>query len=129
MRIDHVAIWVGDLDRMKHFYEKYFGGTSGERYFNPKKRFTSYFINFTSGCRLEIMHRPDIHSSQKEGMTEYIGLTHLAISIGSRDKVDALTQTLRTDGYTVAGEPRTTGDGYYESVILDPENNRIEITE
>ena len=125
MRINHVAIWVHDLEKMKTFYEKYFQATAGEKYHNPKKNFQSYFLSFQEGCRLELMYRPEIPDSEKQ---EMIGLTHLALSVGSREKVDALTEELRKHGYAIVGEPRTTGDGYYESVILDPENNRIEIT-
>jgi lactoylglutathione lyase len=125
MRINHVAIWVKDLERMKMFYEKYFQAKAGSKYFNPKKNFQSYFLSFDDQCRIEIMHRPDIDDSDKN---ESFGITHLAISLGSKEKVDSLTALLRSDGYAIVGEPRTTGDGYYESVILDPENNRIEIT-
>ena len=127
MNIDHVAIWVNDLEHMKTFYETYFEAKSGERYHNATKSFTSYFLTFEGGSRLELMHRPDISKWLGDGQ-EAMGLTHLAISVASENKVRALTEQLRSDGYTVIGEPRTTGDGYYESVILDPEGNRLEIT-
>ena len=125
MRINHIAIWVDDLEKMRMFYEKYFHGKSGIKYHNPTKNFHSYFLTFDDDCRLEIMYRPDIKSSAK---VESIGITHIAFSVGSKEKVNALTELLRTDGYAIVGEPRITGDGFYESVILDPENNRIEIT-
>jgi lactoylglutathione lyase len=125
MKIDHVAIWVRDLEKMKSFYEKYFHAKAGEKYHNPKKSFQSYFLKFNDNCRLEIMFRPDIEDHPKKEIT---GITHLAMSTGSKERVDELTELLRKDGYAIVGEPRTTGDGYYESVILDPENNRIEIT-
>jgi lactoylglutathione lyase len=128
MKIEHLAIWVTDLEVMKTFYETYFGGEAGEKYTNPKKKFTSYFIQFSEGCRLELMHRPDIPENVNSTIAEYIGIIHFAISVGSKEKVDDLTKQLRKDGYTIVGEPRTTGDGYYESVVLDPEGNRIEIT-
>ena len=128
MKIEHLAIWVKDLERMKAFYNTYFKWEAGEIYHNSKKNFTSYFISFSEGCRLEIMHRPDIPDHLHPSLIEYIGIIHFAISVGSKEKVDALTHQLRQDGYEVVGEPRTTGDGYYESVILDPESNRIEIT-
>jgi lactoylglutathione lyase len=128
MKIDHIAIWVKDLEIMRAFYTSYFDMTSGEKYVNPKKQFSSYFLSFKNATtRMEIMHRPDI--------AEYLGakgllngLTHLAISVGSKDAVDALTEQLRRDNFTISGEPRTTGDGYYESVVLDPEGNPVEIT-
>jgi len=129
MKIDHISIWVQDLEKIRAFYEKYFGAVSNEKYNNPTKSFESYFLNFDNSCRLEIMKRPDIKESDHSYTVQKHGLTHLAFSTGSREKVDELTETLRRDGYTVAGEPRVTGDGYYESVILDPENNIIEITE
>ena len=126
MRIDHVALWVLDLENMKIFYEKYFHAKAGQRYHNPAKNFYSYFLTFENDCRLEIMSRPDILASGDR--KEKVGFTHVAISVGSKERVNSLTEILRGDGFTIVGEPRTTGDGYYESVVLDPENNRIEIT-
>ena len=127
MRIEHLAIWVSDLELMRRFYETYFGATSGEKYHNPKKNFTSYFLSFDTGSRLELMQKPGITAIENR-VIEYLGISHFAISVGSKEKVDTLTEQLRTDGFVVAGNPRITGDGYYESVILDPEKNRIEIT-
>lgn len=128
MRIDHIAIWVKDLEKTKTFYEKYFEGKAGTKYNNPNKNFNSYFISFENDCRLEIMHKPTIPNNLNTVELENIGLIHFAISVGSKEKVDTLTKRLRNDGHTVIGKPRTTGDGYYESVVLDPEKNRIEIT-
>ncbi|MFK7937598.1 MAG: VOC family protein [Saprospiraceae bacterium] len=128
MKINHLAIYVSDLERMCTFYAKYFGGVAGDRYHNPRKNFTSYFLSFSTGCRLELMHRPDIPTNVNDIIKEYRGLIHFAISVGSENKVNELTEQLRVDGFSIIGEPRWTGDGYYESVILDPENNRVEIT-
>jgi len=128
MHLNHAAIWVNDLAQMKSFYETYFGAKAGELYHNPSKGFTSYFLSFDEGARLELMHRASIPQNLNDPIAQYIGFNHLAISVGTPAKVDALTETLRSAGYKVVGEPRTTGDGYYESVILDPEENRIEIT-
>ena len=210
MKIEHVAIWVRDIDKVCEFYRKYFGGVVHPIYRNPTKQFTSRFITFDDGARLEIMHRPDIcvernvgtvtslqsdtHRSANEkmqaffrfltsavfhvkqlqteeatgnsftdisevqqvgsegantiasvatgcshtGMTEHehvghevsqhLGFTHLSFSVGSKEEVDRLTQQMSSDGVSIVGQPRTTGDGYYESVVLDPEGNRIEIT-
>ncbi|WP_339835891.1 VOC family protein [uncultured Maribacter sp.] len=127
MKIEHIAIWVTDLEEMRSFYETYFNVVSGEKYYNPTKNFSSYFLSFTNGARLEIMHKTSI---KKATGTEVIhtGFIHIAISIGTKQNVDLLTERIRKDGYTIAGEPRTTGDGYYESVILDPEGNQIELT-
>ena len=210
MKIEHVAIWVRDIDKVCEFYRKYFGGVVHPIYRNPTKQFTSRFITFDDGARLEVMHRPDIcvernvgtvtslqsdtHRSANEkmraffrfltsavfhvkqlqteeaagnsftdisevqqvgsegantiasvatgcshtGMTEHehvghevsqhLGFTHLSFSVGSKEEVDRLTQQMSSDGISIVGQPRTTGDGYYESVVLDPEGNRIEIT-
>ena len=192
MKIEHVAIWVRDIDKVCEFYRKYFGGVVQPLYHNPTKQFTSRFISFDDGARLEVMHRPDIdvernvgtvtslqsdtHRSANEKMraffrfltsavfhvkqlqteeaagnsftdisevqqvgsegantiakpdTQHLGFTHLSFSVGSKEEVDRLTQQMSSEGIPVVGQPRTTGDGYYESVVLDPEVNRIEIT-
>jgi lactoylglutathione lyase len=126
MHINHVAIWVRDLEAMKEFYCRSFGGTANAKYENPDKWFKSYFITFENGARLELMH---IISRNKISMyADTIGLAHLAFSVGSKEAVDALTETLRKTVCTVASNVRTTGDGYYESVVSDPEGNLIEIT-
>jgi lactoylglutathione lyase len=127
MRIEHVAIWTENLESMKDFYLKYFEVRAGHKYINPKKNFQSYFLTFDSGARLELMTMPGIGRRQAD-YPEFMGFTHIAISLGSKEKVTALTEQLRQDGWIIAGEPRTTGDGYYESVILDPEGNRLELT-
>lgn len=127
MRIDHIAIWADDIELLRAFYTRYFNLTSGALYTNPTKRFTSCFLSFgDGGARIELMHIPGLLHQEKNGTMK--GLAHFAVSVGDRQTVDALTERLRSDGYTVLGEPRTTGDGYYESVIADPEGNRIEIT-
>jgi lactoylglutathione lyase len=128
MIIEHVALWTRDLEALKAFYVHYFGGKANEKYVNPRKNFESYFISFDSGARLELMQMPAIPLSLNDVEAQFTGLIHLAISVGSQLKVDSLTEQLRTNGYRIVGEPRTTGDGYYESVVLDPDGNRIEIT-
>ncbi len=181
MKIEHVAIWVKDIDKICEFYRKYFGGVVHPIYHNPAKQFTSRFVTFESGARLEVMHRPDIdanvgtvtslqfytHRSANEKMraffrfltsavfhvkrpqgecsdhtcmgiaepqdvghevSQQLGFAHLSFSVGSKEEVDRLTQQMSCDGIQVVGQPRTTGDGYYESVVLDPEGNRVEIT-
>ncbi|APD05999.1 lactoylglutathione lyase [Flavobacteriaceae bacterium UJ101] len=128
MKIEHIAIWVEDLEKMKSFYQFYFQGQSNKIYHNPKKKFSSYFISFDGECRIELMHNPSILNLKKENRASFLGIVHFAISVGSKKQVDQLTQQLENDGYTVISQPRTTGDGYYESVVLDPENNPIEIT-
>ena len=128
MKIDHLAIWVKDLEQMRAFYEKYFETHSNELYHNTKKDFKSYFLAFDGACRLELMQMSSITENKNDAMEQYIGIIHFAVSVGSAERVDHLTKVLKKDGYKVIGEPRTTGDGYYESVVLDPEGNRIEIT-
>ena len=129
MRIEHLAIWVDDLELMKDFYVKYFDMICGNKYTNSQKQFTSYFLTFKTGeARIELMHRPDILQSVQDKSSSK-GITHFAISTGSKESVNELTKRLRSGGYEIKSEPRTTGDGYYESVIADPEGNSIEITE
>lgn len=132
MKISHVAMWVKDIENIKNFYIKYFNCKCGDKYINDKKGFESYFLSFgdfednKDNSKLEIMNIKDIKNIDKEN--NFFGFSHIAISVGSKDKVDELTKILENDGYIAVSDPRTTGDGYYESVILDPENNRIEIT-
>ncbi|WP_375447836.1 VOC family protein [uncultured Fibrella sp.] len=129
MHIEHLAIWVRDLEAMRAFYETYFLATANEKYTNHTKGFSSYFLSFPQGGpRLELMQMPGIPDTKNDAMAQFSGLVHVAISVGSDANVDALTEQLRADGFTIVGEPRRTGDGYYESVVFDPEQNRIEIT-
>jgi lactoylglutathione lyase len=128
MHIEHFAIWTEDIERLRAFYAHYFGAAAGTRYENPAKGFQSYFLSFASGARLEIMQMPDIPRTGNDASAQFTGYVHLAISVGSQGAVDALTEQLRADGYPVLDGPRRTGDGYYESVVLDPDGNRLEIT-
>lgn len=128
MKIEHVAIWVNDLERVKNFYSKYFGARPNEKYINPTKGFSSCFLSFGSGARLEIMQMSSVEARAGNPRKHHIGLTHLSISVGSVKQVDALTMKLAAAGYEVLDGPRRTGDGGYESVVLDPENNRVEIS-
>ena len=126
MKIDHVAMYVKDLENTKSFFEKYFGAISNDGYHNKNTNFRSYFLSFENGSRLEIMNKPDM--DDKEKSVARTGFIHIAFSVGSKEKVDELTSQLKADGYEVLSGPRTTGDGYYESCIVDLENNQIEIT-
>ena len=124
MKIHHIAIWTFHLEELREFYIRYFNGTSNEKYINPKKGFESYFIYFDDGAALELMSRTDVQNTPIE--ENKLGLTHFALSFPSKEDVLRTTEQLRSDGYTIAGEPRTSGDGYFESVILDPDGNRVE---
>ena len=128
MKIENVAIWAKDMEALKSFYEKYFDAQSNDKYTNPTKGFSSYFLSFASGPRLEIMQMDAVPDSRNDPYDQFTGLIHLAFSIGTEEKVDSLTERLKEDGFEVLDGPRKTGDGYYESVVLDPEKNRIEIT-
>lgn len=129
MRIEHLAIWADDLELMKDFYVKYFDMHCGDKYVNSQKQFTSYFLSFAAGgARIELMQRSGVLKNDADrGMVN--GFTHFAIAVGSKEKVDGLTERMRADGIVIKSEPRITGDGYYESVVLDAEGNYIEITE
>lgn len=128
MKIEHLAIWAQDLERLKAFYQTYFAAVSNEKYVNPSKGFESYFLSFKDGGRLELMQMTSIPESKDDPIQQATGLAHFAFSLGSEQAVDELTAKLKADGYEVMDGPRHTGDGYYESAILDPENNRIELT-
>jgi len=128
MHIEHLAIWVKDLELMKDFYCRYFAATANSKYTNQAKQFQSYFLSFAGGPRLELMQMPVVPVSKDNIYDQFTGLIHFAISLGSKEKVDEMTAMFKTDGFEVLDGPRTTGDGYYESVILDPEKNRIELT-
>jgi lactoylglutathione lyase len=128
MYITHIALWAKDIERMKHFYERYFAAQASAQYTNAQKQFQSYFLTFATGARLELMQRADVLQLTKSVEQEIHGYAHLAMAVGSEAEVDALTNRLVADGYPRLDGPRWTGDGYYESVVLDPEGNRIEIT-
>ena len=128
MKINHVAIYVKDLEKTREFYEKYFEAKANEKYHNKKIGLQTYFLSFPdSGTRLEIMTRPGLSVREDKSMNE--GFIHLAFSVGSKEKVDELTERLVKDGFRCLSGPRTTGDGYYESVVEDCEGNLLEITE
>ena len=127
-RIDHIALWTTDIGRCKAFYASYFGATAGAHYMNAAKGFESCFLELSDGARIEIMKTTALDPVKIAPGAQRMGLTHFAVSLGSVPLVDALTRRLRDDGFQVLDGPRRTGDGYYESVVLDPDGNRIEIT-
>lgn len=127
-RIEHIALWVDDIDSICAFYEEAFGARVGPRYANSAKGFESRFLSFDSGARVEVMATTKLTPARHSAGAERMGLTHLAISLGSEEAVREVTERLKTKGIAVIDGPRRTGDGYYESVILDPEGNRIELT-
>jgi lactoylglutathione lyase len=127
MKIEHIALYVNDLEAAKSFFATYLGGKSNEGYHNKTTDFRSYFISFDDGARLELMTKPEMRDDAKT--LNRTGYAHVAFSLGSKEKVDDLTARLKTDGYEVVSGPRTTGDGYYESCIVAIEGNQIEITE
>lgn len=126
MKIDHIAMYVNDLEGTRKFFEQYMGAVSNNLYHNEKTGFKSYFLTFGDGARLEIMNRPNMDDAGKT--LQRTGLIHIAFSVGSKEKVDLLTAQMKKDGYHVISGPRTTGDGYYESCIVAIEGNQIEIT-
>lgn len=126
MKIDHVAIWVSNLETIRSFYEQYFQATASEIYHNPSNQFASYFLSFPdSGTRLEIMRKSGVNEPSGHNS---LGLAHFSIALGHKDFVNQMTERLRSDGYHIVSEPRITGDGYFESVVKDPEGNLLELT-
>jgi len=123
--IEHIAIYSPDLERLRAFYQKYFNAKSNEKYHNLSG-FSSYFLTFDSGARLELMSHTELISTEVVEKTN--GISHIAFSVGDRDEVITLTKRIVDDGYTLLSPPRETGDGYFESCIADPDGNRVEIT-
>ena len=126
MKIEHIALYVNDLEAAKNFFIKYFNASSNKLYHNQATNFCSYFLSFDDGARLELMNKPEMSDLPKDFNRS--GYAHIAFSVGSKEKVDLLTKRLRADGYEIISGPRTTGDGYYESCIVGIEQNQIEIT-
>lgn len=126
MKIEHIALYVNDLEAAKDFFIQYFQASSNDMYHNTKTGFRSYFLSFEDGARLEIMNKPDMLDAEKDAART--GYIHLAFSVGSPAEVDRLTARLKADGYEVMSGPRTTGDGYYESCVVGFEGNLVEIT-
>lgn len=128
MQIEHVAVWTKNLEALREFYVQYFGARAGSKYVNPKRGFESYFLQFESGGRIEIMSLPTLDQTKGDHKNPGVGYAHIAFCVGSKERVEQLTARLQEAGFKVLSDPRTTGDGYYESVILDPDGNQIEIT-
>ena len=126
MKIEHVALYVNDLEAVRDFFTTYLNGSSNDGYHNKTTDFRSYFITFDDGSRLEIMTKPGLADLNKP--LNRTGYVHIAFSVGNKEKVDELTEKLRSAGYEVVSDPRTTGDGYYESCVVAIEGNQIEIT-
>lgn len=126
MRIEHIAMYVNDLEKEKEFFELYFGAKAGNQYVHEEIGFRSYFLEFQDGARLELMHSTEMDDVEK--YRKRTGFIHIAFAVGRKENVDRMTEKIKNDGYEVISGPRTTGDGYYESCILDPEGNQIEIT-
>ena len=123
-RIEHVAVWVRDIETVAAFYARWFGARVGQRYENPRKGFASRFLEFNGGARLEVMTRTGVDA---RATVEQLGLAHIAITVGDEAAVDALAARLAAEGVAVLDGPRRTGDGYYECVVRDPEGNRVEV--
>lgn len=128
MKIEHCALYAKNINALKAFYETYFGAEAGDFYYNPRTALKTCFLSFDGGARLELMTRPEVFSFADARPEMQPGYAHMAFGVGSEAQVDALTARLQNDGYEVVSAPRQTGDGYYESCVLDPEGNRIEIT-
>jgi lactoylglutathione lyase len=129
MILEHVAIWTNDIEGLKEYYIKYFGGRSNDKYKNEKTQFESYFLTFDSGARLELMSRPGIPQNINDGINDqHLGIIHLAFGVSTIEEVNAKAHQLQDDGFKILSGPRKTGDGYFEFETLDPDNNRLEVT-
>jgi len=129
MTLEHAALWTTDLEKLKAYYCRYFGGVANQKYSNSQKKFSSYFISFAGGARLEIMSMDGIPANMNDTVTtQHLGLIHLAFGVNSMAEVDAKAQELQQAGFPILSGPRKTGDGYYEFETLDPDNNRLEVT-
>lgn len=129
MTLEHVAIWTNDLERLKEYYQKYFGGQPNDKYTNHAKNFHSYFLRFASGARLELMTMAGVPENRNDTVQEqHLGIIHLAFGVNSPEEVDKKAEQLKADGFAILRGPRVTGDGYYEFETLDPDNNRLEVT-
>ncbi|MDE6421600.1 MAG: VOC family protein [Lachnospiraceae bacterium] len=126
MKIEHIAMYVNDLEAAKQFFETYFDASANDGYHNKKTDFKSYFLSFDDGARLEIMNKPVMEDAEKS--IQRTGYIHIAFSLGSKERVDSLTARLKADGYEVVSGPRMTGDGCYESCVVAVEGNQVEIT-
>jgi len=127
MKIEHIAIWAHDLEGMRNFYTHYFDAMSGSCYYNHSKEFRSYFLSFGGECRIELMEMPTVSNNKNDYRKHYNGIAHIAFKVGSRERVDHITEMLRKDNFEIISPGRMTGDGYYEAAVFDPEKNRIEI--
>ncbi len=127
MKIEHIAIWTGDLEKLKFYYEKFFGARSNEKYVNPLTLFESYFLEFESGTRLELMYKPTIPVNLNDTVIQYRGIIHFAFSVNSKAAVEEKAKELELNGYRILRGPRVTGDGYYEFETMDPDGNRLEV--
>lgn len=129
MTLEHAAIWTNDLERLKDYYVRYFGGTANNKYTNTHKQFSSYFLTFSGGARLEIMSMTGIPANENDTIQQqHLGLIHLAFGVDTIEAVDAKAAELQAAGFSILSGPRRTGDGYYEFETLDPDNNRLEVT-
>ena len=124
-RVEHIGLWVRDLERMRQFYVERLGGTSSAPYANRRTGFQSCFISFGEGVRIELMTRRDLLGSGASPVAP--GYGHVALGLADSSAVDEAVIELEGAGVVVVSRPRTTGDGYYEAVVEDPEGNRIEL--
>lgn len=129
MTLEHAAIWSKDIEKLKDYYCRFFGGLANSKYTNHEKQFSSYFLSFTGGARLELMSMAGVPANQNDTIkTQHLGLIHLAFGVDTTAAVDAKAKELQEAGFAILSGPRKTGDGYYEFETLDPDNNRIEVT-
>ena len=126
MKIAYVSMYVNDLDKMKDFFVKYFKATVNDKYENFQKGYIYCYLKFDEGSRLSLVSGPNIVEPQEQALVR--GLNRFAIAVNSKEEVKSITDQLEKDGYQVVNGFRMNGYGEYESRILDPEGNELEIT-
>ena len=125
MKIAHIALWTRQLEQQARFWVSFFDGEINEKYCSQTNPgFESFFVKIGDNIAIELMTKPGLVALTADN--NHTGWVHLAIRVGGAENVDRLAKRADAQGILVS-PPRTTGDGYYEAVIKDPDGNLIEI--
>jgi lactoylglutathione lyase len=125
-QIEHIALATTDVERLCGFYQQ-LGAMASPVFADPDTGLRSCVLDFC-GVRLELFERPGRHEGAV-GDALAPGLMHIGFALGSADAVDELSRVIATAGHRVLERPHRTGElGRYESVVLDPDGNRLKLT-